>query len=616
MTTPPTSPTTLTENEDNTAYHAGDDDSVTYAAYISEKSPNLNCRSTSVSLQAVKSGCHGHNTCVVQADYSFMHEDPCPGVSKYLQIDYQCVVTLGQPVQMTTTRKQPVTTPNIPVTTATRATPPTTTAAPPQTRAATTQPNLPPGIIPINVGGGGGGNSAGFGVGNSVSKNQTGVTQCHEFLVSGPRGVPDGQLSSSSRLAIANNAHRGRLYTDVDVQRGLEGAWTADPADSNPWIQVKMNWLTIVHGVTTQGRHVNPSTGCCAEWTTGYKVLYSDDGHTWNTVKDANGQDQVFVGNTDTDTPITHIFPCPIVARYIRLQVVSHVGRPSLRLELIGCPTNSPDLGTCPPGWKERPGSATCYFISDQSDTKTWENAMINCRRQQGQMVKIDSAAEKQWLIGELAKLQTTQKLTNFWTGLNNRPRRDNNYYHWHDGTSLNANVVNWRSGEPNNGGGIEHCAEYLTTTDRLNDRDCDNGLPYICELSKYWLTPVSQAATPPTRAPGVTNPTTPTTTTVRQSTLAPTTIQHKLPIPIGGSLVNTGKNNFTRVGGNPGCLKTSDCQALPGITYGDYPSCTGCGFFMTCAPSGAYDRNCPLNLKYDANKDACSRTSSNCAGP
>ncbi|WAR04321.1 CPXM1-like protein [Mya arenaria] len=449
-----------------------------------------------------------------------MHEDPCPGVSKYLQIDYQCVVTLGQPVQMTTTRKQPVTTPNIPVTTATRATPPTTTAAPPQTRAATTQPNLPPGIIPINVGGGGGGNSAGFGVGNSVSKNQTGVTQCHEFLVSGPRGVPDGQLSSSSRLAIANNAHRGRLYTDVDVQRGLEGAWTADPADSNPWIQ---------------GRHVNPSTGCCAEWTTGYKVLYSDDGHTWNTVKDANGQDQVFVGNTDTDTPITHIFPCPIVARYIRLQVVSHVGRPSLRLELIGCPTNSPDLGTCPPGWKERPGSATCYFISDQSDTKTWENAMINCRRQQGQMVKIDSAAEKQWLIGELAKLQTTQKLTNFWTGLNNRPRRDNNYYHWHDGTSLNANVVNWRSGEPNNGGGIEHCAEYLTTTDRLND---------------------------------------------------------------------------------PGCLKTSDCQALPGITYGDYPSCTGCGFFMTCAPSGAYDRNCPLNLKYDANKDACSRTSSNCAGP
>jgi len=54
-----------------------------------------------------------------------------------------------------------------------------------------------------------------------------------------------------------------------------------------------MNWLTIVHGITTQGRHVNPDTSCCAEWVTKYIVRYSLDGQTWDTVKDANGNAKV-----------------------------------------------------------------------------------------------------------------------------------------------------------------------------------------------------------------------------------------------------------------------------------------------------------------------------------
>jgi len=53
-----------------------------------------------------------------------------------------------------------------------------------------------------------------------------------------------------------------------------------------------MNWLTVVHGITTQGRHVD-SGGCCAEWTTSYTVQYSQDGAHWDTIKDAAGQDKV-----------------------------------------------------------------------------------------------------------------------------------------------------------------------------------------------------------------------------------------------------------------------------------------------------------------------------------
>lgn len=54
-----------------------------------------------------------------------------------------------------------------------------------------------------------------------------------------------------------------------------------------------MNWLTIVHGIVTQGRHVNKDTGCCAEWTTSYIVRYSLDGQAWETVKEKNGNNRV-----------------------------------------------------------------------------------------------------------------------------------------------------------------------------------------------------------------------------------------------------------------------------------------------------------------------------------
>ena len=53
---------------------------------------------------------------------------------------------------------------------------------------------------------------------------------------------------------------------------------------------------------------------------------------------------QVFIGNTDGDTIVTHMFDCPITARFVRIEVKDYVSRPSLRFELIGCPTNT---GSC-----------------------------------------------------------------------------------------------------------------------------------------------------------------------------------------------------------------------------------------------------------------------------
>jgi hypothetical protein len=50
---------------------------------------------------------------------------------------------------------------------------------------------------------------------------------------------------------------------------------------------------SLVRGVVTQGRHLNPLTLCCVQRVTEYKVSYSNDGRNWDTVKDASGKDMV-----------------------------------------------------------------------------------------------------------------------------------------------------------------------------------------------------------------------------------------------------------------------------------------------------------------------------------
>ena len=43
----------------------------------------------------------------------------------------------------------------------------------------------------------------------------------------------------------------------------------------------------------------------------------------------------------DSDGTVSHIFDCPFVARFVRVEVINYVGKASMRLDLIGCPTNA-----------------------------------------------------------------------------------------------------------------------------------------------------------------------------------------------------------------------------------------------------------------------------------
>lgn len=61
------------------------------------------------------------------------------------------------------------------------------------------------------------------------------------------------------------------------------------------------------------------------------------------------------------------------------------------------------------------------------------------------------------------------------------------------------------------------------------------------------------------------------------------------------------------------GCSNQSDCASK---AWGDYQSCSSCGSYLTCAASISVVRNCPSNLKFDANSKTCQFRSSTCTGP
>ena len=59
------------------------------------------------------------------------------------------------------------------------------------------------------------------------------------------------------------------------------------------YVQVQLNGVSVIRGIATQGRHVNPADLCCYQHVTKYRLMYSLDCVNYETVKDRNGNDKV-----------------------------------------------------------------------------------------------------------------------------------------------------------------------------------------------------------------------------------------------------------------------------------------------------------------------------------
>lgn len=154
--------------------------------------------------------------------------------------------------------------------------------------------------------------------------------------------IDDFQLHASSTKRYGLGAHRGRL----NIQAGLyeddlyDGAWCAGRDDPLQWFEVDARRLTKFTGVVTQGR----SSLWSSDWVTSYKVMVSNDSHTWITLKNGS-KDLIFIGNREKEIPVRNIFPAPVIARYIRVNPHSWFtsGSICMRVEILGCPMPDPN---------------------------------------------------------------------------------------------------------------------------------------------------------------------------------------------------------------------------------------------------------------------------------
>ncbi|PFX25102.1 Perlucin-like protein [Stylophora pistillata] len=114
----------------------------------------------------------------------------------------------------------------------------------------------------------------------------------------------------------------------------------------------------------------------------------------------------------------------------------------------------------CPTGWILF--NNNCYLIDD-SDSKTWLQAQTFCRRLKGELVKINSAEENDF-VWDLVKRQATS-LRYVWIGL--KWNSTANGFYWYDHSV--PVYKNWNTGEPN-GNANEPCGHMYGPSSEPSD--------------------------------------------------------------------------------------------------------------------------------------------------
>ncbi|NXJ11844.1 FA8 factor, partial [Odontophorus gujanensis] len=150
-----------------------------------------------------------------------------------------------------------------------------------------------------------------------------------------PLGLASGHIADSQITASGQEGswapELARLHNSGSIN-----AWST--GEGNPWIQVDLLHLKIIHGIKTQGARQRLSSLYVSQFV----VFYSLDGQRWKKYKgNATSTQMMFFANVDANTVKENHFNPPIIARYIRINPTHYSIRTTLRMELVGCDLNS-----------------------------------------------------------------------------------------------------------------------------------------------------------------------------------------------------------------------------------------------------------------------------------
>lgn len=235
--------------------------------------------------------------------------------------------------------------------------------------------------------------------------------------------ILDWQISASSVYPSDwdRSCHEkyGRLYQS----KGF--GWCARYKTSSEWLQVDLGVLAKVTGVMTQGR------GDVTEWVTSFMISYSLDAFNWKYAIDLYGNHKIFEGNMDSNSVKHSYFESPIVARFVKFNVLDWHRHPSMRVEIIGCQACR-NVISMPP-----------YVVISASSERSFSNGS-SCRADDAFLV-----TKKAWC----AKYETAEEWLQFdlgpptlVTGLVTKGRGDTGKRQWvtRYRVSYSNNSVNW----------------------------------------------------------------------------------------------------------------------------------------------------------------------------
>ncbi|KAL5010854.1 hypothetical protein ScPMuIL_013159 [Solemya velum] len=135
----------------------------------------------------------------------------------------------------------------------------------------------------------------------------------------------------------------------------------------------------------------------------------------------------------------------------------------------------------CPVHWSSYGNKCYRYFSLSQM---SWSLAEESCQSQHGDMLKIESPGEMNYILHQLEHLQQGANVrANWWTGLINRGT--SNTWLWSDNTIPANGSIPWADGRPSNitAGQGGRCAGIVNL--KFQDEACTTSNQFICQRAK-----------------------------------------------------------------------------------------------------------------------------------
>uniref|UniRef100_A0A8C6SA06 C-type lectin domain-containing protein n=1 Tax=Neogobius melanostomus TaxID=47308 RepID=A0A8C6SA06_9GOBI len=130
----------------------------------------------------------------------------------------------------------------------------------------------------------------------------------------------------------------------------------------------------------------------------------------------------------------------PQITTIIQLLFIYYTG-----LQQISVPTYPNNVAQCDEDWELH--GTKCYYFSPLSAKLPWKESRKMCQRLKGDLVKIESREEQEFLDGKL-QTEMIHEEDKFWIGLTDSEAEGQ--WVWTDGSPLNSSLAFWADNDDN----------------------------------------------------------------------------------------------------------------------------------------------------------------------